>query len=74
MRIATAEFPGIKKNEVLFSSYICHPAMANNELSGPLLTVMLINYIRRKKRNLSYRFLLYPETIGSIFYINKNIK
>ena len=68
---------GKNKKEIIFSSYICHPQMANNELSGPVVLSGLINeikkYLGNKKPNFSYRFLFLPETIGSIAYIHKNI-
>ena len=49
--------------------------MANNELSGPVINSALINYINDlKNRKYSYRFVFVPETIGSIAYINKNLK
>ena len=66
---------GKSKKEILFSSYICHPSMVNNELSGPVIIAALINYINSlKSRKYSYRFVLVPETIGSIAYINRNLK
>ena len=66
--------PGLNKNkEVLISTYICHPSMANNELSGPVVAVALIKYLLSNKNNFSYRFLFMPETIGSIAYINSNL-
>ena len=47
--------------------------MANNELSGPVVLNGLIKYIKKvyKKTNFSYRFVLLPETIGSIAYLSK---
>jgi aminopeptidase-like protein len=66
---------GKSKKEILFSSYICHPSMVNNELSGPVIIVALINYINSlKNKKYSYRFVLVPETIGSIAYISRNLK
>jgi len=66
---------GISKKEVFISSYICHPSMANNELSGPIVLLMLYNYlISKKKLYYSYRFVITPETIGSIAFIKKNFK
>jgi len=70
-----AFFPGKKKKEILFSTYVCHPSMANNEVSGPSLSVFISRYVKQlKSRNYSYRFIFIPETIGAIAYINKNLK
>ena len=66
--------PGKSKKEILISTYICHPSMANNELSGPIVSMSLINYFQKKKLNYSIRFIFIPETIGSIAFISKNIK
>jgi aminopeptidase-like protein len=64
---------GKNKKEIFFSSYVCHPSMANNELSGPVVLNALLKYINDnyKKTNLTYRFVLIPETIGSISYLSK---
>ncbi len=65
---------GKSKKEIVFSTYICHPSMANNELSGPVLSVYLSKWIQKKKNNYySYRFIFIPETIGSISYIYRNL-
>ena len=47
--------------------------MANNELSGPVILSAILKYITSnyKKTNFSYRFVLLPETIGSISYLSK---
>ena len=65
---------GKSKRELIFSTYICHPNMANNELSGPVLSSMLIKHFKKRKLNYSMRFLFLPETIGSIAYLNKYYK
>jgi len=64
---------GETKSEILISTYICHPSMANNELSGPLVSIALINFFKKVKLEKSIRFIFIPETIGSIAYINKNL-
>lgn len=59
--------------EIFFSSYICHPQMVNNELSGPAILTGLANHLSKRKNYFSYRFVLVPETIGSITYLSKNL-
>ncbi len=73
LKIGHALLKGKSKKEIFFSSYICHPSMANNELSGPVLLNAIIQYLKKniKKRNFTYRFVLLPETIGSIAYLSK---
>src|SRR6056300_1180705 len=65
---------GKSKKEILISTYICHPSMANNELSGPIVSMGLIKYFKKKKLNKTLRFIFIPETIGSIFYLSKNLE
>jgi aminopeptidase-like protein len=73
MDLSHAVLKGKKDKEIIFTSYICHPSMANNELSGPILVNYLIDYIQKayKKTRYSYRFILQPETIGSIAYLSR---
>ena len=64
--------PGKRRDEIFFSTYVCHPAMANDQLSGPVTAAALAHYIttRLPDREYSYRFVLLPETIGSIAYLS----
>ena len=64
---------GKSKKEILISTYICHPSMANNELSGPIVSMALIDYFKKRKNEKTIRFLFIPETIGSISYIYHNL-
>ena len=64
---------GKSPKEILVSTYICHPSMANNELSGPVVSMSLINYYQKKKPKMTLRFLFIPETIGSIVFLSKNL-
>ena len=64
--------PGEVEEEVLISSYICHPSMANNELSGPIVAVFLMLYLQQQRNYYTYRLVLAPETIGSIVYLSQH--
>ena len=63
---------GKTKKEILISTYVCHPSMANNELSGPIVSMSLIEYFKKKKLEYTLRFIFIPETIGSIAYLKLN--
>ena len=66
---------GKSKQEILISTYICHPSMANNELSGPIVSMSLMSYYQKiKNLNKTIRFIFIPETIGSIVYLHKHLQ
>jgi|TARA_B110000114_G_C15072413_1_gene390253 aminopeptidase-like protein len=74
MHYAEYLIPGKSKKEILISTYICHPSMANNELSGPLVALGLIRHFQNQKNKISLRFIFISETIGSIAYISTNLR
>src|SRR5207244_2168505 len=60
------------EKEILISTYLCHPSMANNELSGPLVAAFLYWALQQQtERRFNYRFVFAPETIGTITYLAK---
>jgi aminopeptidase-like protein len=66
---------GESEREIFFSADICHPSLANNELSGPCLSLFLAKWINSlPSRRYSYRFVLIPETLGSLVYMSRNLE
>lgn len=70
LRYGDCTLEGESDQTILISTYLCHPSLANNELSGPLAWVALYQKLSKlKHRRFTYRFIIIPETIGSIAFL-----
>jgi aminopeptidase-like protein len=64
--------PGETEEEVLLVTHVCHPSLANDNLSGIALLTELATALSDRPRHFSYRFLFIPATIGSIAWLARN--
>jgi aminopeptidase-like protein len=64
--------PGDSEEEVLLSAHVCHPSLANDNLSGISLLTFLAGQLKNLNARYSYRFIFAPGTIGSIVWLARN--
>jgi aminopeptidase-like protein len=72
VEIGETTIKGRSKKTLLISSYLCHPSMANNELSGPLTLACLYRILKNRLKNkplLTLKLVIHPETIGALCYL-----
>ena len=67
-----ARLEGDSGQEFLISTYCCHPSLANDNLSGPVLWALLLRELGKRTLRHSYRFIIVPETIGAIAFLSRN--
>ena len=64
--------PGSTDREILLTTHVCHPSMANDNLSGIAILTALGGLLHRTRRHHTYRLLFIPGTIGSLAWLERN--
>lgn len=69
---AELKLPGQTEEEILVSTYVCHPSLANDNLSGIVVAAMLAQQLAKQPRRFTYRVLFAPGTIGPLTWLERN--
>jgi aminopeptidase-like protein len=73
LKVGEVVVRGRSDREFVLCAHLCHPAMVNDDLSGVVVGIDVMRaLLARPKPRYTYRFLIVPETIGSIAYLSQN--
>jgi len=72
LKVGDYTIEGETDKTVVLVAHLCHPAQVNDDLTGVAVLVDIAKEMSKKKHHFSYKFLLVPETIGSIAYLSQN--
>jgi aminopeptidase-like protein len=70
---AECVIPGAEPDEVLFSTYVCHPALANDNLSGIVVATLLARELRERAPRHTCRVLFAPGTLGPLAWLRDHL-
>ena len=71
---AEALFPGESDDEVLLSTYVCHPSVANDNVSGIAVLAVLGRHLARRPLRRTHRLLFSPGTLGPLAWLSRNLE
>ena len=69
MLVGECNVIGQSSDTIVFNAHTCHPCQANDDMAGVLAILELFRWLATKQRRYSYRAVLAPEHIGTVFYI-----
>lgn len=72
LKVGDYTVTGKSDETIVVMAHLCHPAMANDDLAGVAVLVDIAKQISEKNNHYTYKFLLMPETIGSLAYLSQN--
>jgi aminopeptidase-like protein len=72
LKVGDCTIKGKTDETIVLVAHLCHPAMVNDDLAGVSVLVDLAREMKKRKNHYTYKFLILPETIGSIAYLSQN--
>lgn len=75
LKVGEVIAPGETDECIVLCAHLCHPAMVNDDLAGLVVGIKVMqDLLSRRNLHYTYRFLIVPETIGSVAYLSQNEK
>jgi aminopeptidase-like protein len=71
---AEALLPGESEEEVLLSTYVCHPSLANDNVSGIALLAVLGARLVERRLHRTHRLLFSPGTLGPLAWLSRSLE
>jgi len=72
LKVGDYTLKGRTDETIVLAAHLCHPAMVNDDLTGVTVLIDIAKEISERNNYYTYKFLLFPETIGSIAYLSQN--
>lgn len=72
IKVGDYTIEGNTDETIVLVAHLCHPAMVNDDLTGVAVLVDIAKQISKRNNHYTYKFLIVPETIGSIAYLSQN--
>ena len=72
LKVGDFTIKGETDETVVLIAHLCHPAQVNDDLAGVAVLVDIAEEMSRRRHHYTYKFLLVPETIGSVAYLSQN--
>ncbi len=70
MLVAVCDLPGESDETIVLNAHTCHPQQANDDIVGMAVAIELFRWLSTKKNRFSYRLVLCPEHLGTVFYLH----
>lgn len=71
MKVCDFFIPGKSEKTIVLNAHNCHAAQANDDIAGVVVGVALMKQLQKKKNKLSYRLIIAPEHLGTVFYLSQ---
>ena len=78
LKVGEVVIPGKSKDIFMLVAHLCHPAQANDDLTGVVVGIDVVRALLNMVENggsplyYTYRLLILPETIGSVAFLSHN--